>query len=274
MGGHGRTRARGLTVMAVAAITAASLTACGGSGGSGPSGFSALLTTENTTTPAVLEALSKNECKAENDALPLTIETVPQTQIDQKVQLLAGQGALPVLYGAGTPAIIKALAANGQVVDLEKSLTDSGAISNVLPGAIATIKNLYGGFYVLPLQYNIEGIWYNKRIFADHGIEVPATWDQLVSAAQKLSAAGVQPFSASGQQKWPLTRFISGYIYRKLGPNAFDAVYDGSAKFTDPDYVAAAAAVADLGSNDWFGKGVGSIDYDTATNTFLTRKRR
>jgi raffinose/stachyose/melibiose transport system substrate-binding protein len=125
---------------------------------------------------------------------------------------------------------------------------------------------------VLPLQYNIEGIWYNKRIFADHGIEAPATWEQLVSAAQKLSAAGVQPFSASGQQKWPLTRFISGYIYRKLGPNAFDAVYDGSAKFTDPDYVAAAAAVADLGSNDWFGKGVGSIDYDTATNTFLTGK--
>ena len=51
-----------------------------------------------------------------------------------------------------------------------------------------------------------------------------------------------------------------------------NAVASGTAKLTDPQYVKAAQAVADLGTKGYFGKGVGSIDYDTAVNTFLTGK--
>jgi raffinose/stachyose/melibiose transport system substrate-binding protein len=80
----------------------------------------------------------------------------------------------------------------------------------------------------------------------------------------------VQPFSASGEQGWPLTRLISGYLFRELGPDAMQKVADGDAKLTDPDYVAGAQAVADLGDKGYFGEGVGSIDYDTAINTFLS----
>ena len=89
----------------------------------------------------------------------------------------------------------------------------------VEPAAIDTIKKLYGGqFDVLPYEYNIEGFWYNKKIFAAHGLTVPTTWPELVSDAAKLKAAGVLPLSASGQQGWPLTRLISGYLYRSPRP--------------------------------------------------------
>ncbi|CAM5659322.1 hypothetical protein SALBM135S_03694 [Streptomyces alboniger] len=36
-----------------------------------------------------LTSMSKGACKAENDALPLKVETVPQASLDQKLQLLA-----------------------------------------------------------------------------------------------------------------------------------------------------------------------------------------
>ncbi|MFD7130840.1 extracellular solute-binding protein [Streptomyces sp. NPDC059894] len=63
---------------------------------------------------------------------------------------------------------------------------------------------------------------------------------------------------------------ISGYLYRSLGPYALQDVADGKAKLTDPEYVKAAEEIAELGEKGYFGKGVGSIDYDTSMNQFLT----
>ncbi|GAA2719651.1 ABC transporter substrate-binding protein [Cellulomonas aerilata] len=272
MAGYPRSIRRAMSLPAVVGVTALALTACSGGGddaggdSGGGSEFSVLSVNENTTVSAVLEALAADQCATQNEAMPLAVENLPQAQLGQQLQLLAGQDALPMMFGADNPTLTKELAEAGQVLDLE----GTGAADNFEPAAVATIENLYDGLWVLPTEFNIEGIWYNEQVFADNGVEVPATWDDLVAAAETLSAAGVQPFSASGEQGWPLTRLISGYLYRDLGPEALQAVVDGDAKLTDPEYVAGAQAVADLGAEGWFGQGVGSIDYDTALNTFLT----
>lgn len=271
------TRLAALTAAASAVALVA--TACGGSGsGSGSTeaskDFTYLSATENTTVRNALTTLSKDSCKTENDAQPLKVETVPQASLDQKLQLLAGQDALPVQFAAGNaPALTNELNTSGKIADLEKELKELGAYNELEPAAVSTIKALYGGkLAVLPYEYNIEGIFYNKKIFADNGIEIPATWDELKAAAEKLDKAGVQPFAASGQQGWPITRLLSGYLYRTLGPEAMKAVADGKAKLTDPEYVKAAEEIAGLGKKNYFGKSVGSIDYDTAMNTFLNGK--
>jgi raffinose/stachyose/melibiose transport system substrate-binding protein len=257
------------------------LTACGagssdnggGGGEAGAGEFSFLTNVENTTISTELETLAGDQCKTAADAMPLKVDTVPQTNLDQQLQLLAGQGALPVQFAAGNaPALTKELAASGNVLDLEATLTDLDVLDQVEPAAIDTIKALYGGFNVLPYQYNVEGIWYNKQLFADNGIEVPQTWDDFTAAADTLNTSGVTPLSASGEQGWPLTRLISGYLFSNLGKDALQKVADGEAKLTDPEYVEAAAAVADLGQKGYFGEGVGSIDYDTAINQFLNGK--
>ncbi|MGW4230771.1 ABC transporter substrate-binding protein [Streptomyces sp. NPDC004980] len=252
-------------------------TACGGSGSGSsatPKEFSYLSVTENTTVKTALTTMSKGACKAANDSLPLKVETVPQASLDQKLQLLAGQDALPVQFAAGNaPALTQQLAKSGKVVDLEKELTSLGVLDQLEPAAVSTIKALYGDkLEVLPYEYNIEGIFYNKKLFQENGIAVPGTWDELVDAAAKLDAKKIQPFSASGQQGWPVTRLLSTYLYRSLGPDALQKVADGKAKLTDPEYVKAAEEIAALGEEGYFGKGVGSIDYDTALNQFLNGK--
>lgn len=260
---------------AVAMVLAACSSGTGGSGGgddAAPKEFGYLTNVENTTIRTQLESLAKGACASAQSALPLKVDTIPQTQLDQRLQLLAGQNALPVQYAAGNaPSLTVTLEKAGNVLDLEQAFTELGVLDKIEPAAISTIKSLYGGkFNVLPYEYNIEGIWYNKQLFAANGITVPATWDELVVAAGKLKSAGVTPFSASGEQGWPITRLISSYLQRDLGPDALQKVQDGSAKLTDPEYVRAAQAVADLGAQGFFGEGVGSIDYDTATTQFLT----
>src|SRR5215475_3439930 len=176
------------------AILLLAVTACGGGGSSSgggqaatsgardPSAFTVLSNAENTTVPGELKKLASGACASENSALPLQIQTVPHASLDQKLQLLAGQGALPAMFAAGNaPATTKTLAQAGDIVNFQTELTKLGVINDVEPAAISTIQNLYGGFYVIPDEFNIEGIFYNKKIFTQQGLATPQTWDQLVA---------------------------------------------------------------------------------------------
>lgn len=244
----------------------------GDDGGDNPSTLEFLKNAENTTTQPVLDALAAGVCEAENDAAPLEVNSIPQAELDAQVQLLATQDGLPPMFSAGgNPAEGAKLWDAGYLVDFDAALTELGVRDKVAEGAVSTIEKLYGGaFNFLPFQYNIEGIFYNKAVFEDNGWDVPETWDDLVTVAGEAQAAGLTPFAASGEQGWPLTRLVSGYIFRSLGPDALQKVADGEASLTDPEYVEAAAAIADLGAQGYFGANVASLDYDAATNEFLT----
>lgn len=260
-----------LIVASATSVSLLLLGACGGGGGGEESAeFSLLIHDQSRDIPHILSGLADDECSAENEAMPLDIETVPQTSLDQQLQLLSGQGGLPVQFPAGNaPSLTAELAEAGHVLDLWEPLEENGALENIEPAAIDTVEALYGGFRVVPYEYNIEGFWFNQELFQEHGVEIPETWDELVQAAETFQEAGIQPFSASGEQGWPLTRWVGNYLFRSLGPDALQRVDDGEASLTDPEYVAAAEAVAELGEAGYFGQGIGSIDMDTATNEFL-----
>jgi raffinose/stachyose/melibiose transport system substrate-binding protein len=268
-----------VSALALAGVGVLVLAGCSGGGDSGGSGenpttFEFLKNAENTTTEPILQALADDVCSAEEEAAPLEINSIPQADLDAQVQLLATQDGLPPMFSAGgNPAEGAKLWEAGYLVDFDEALTELGVRDKVSDGAVSTIEKLYGGaFNFLPYQYNIEGIFYNKAIFEENGWAVPETWDDLLTVAGEAKAAGLTAFAASGEQGWPLTRLVSGYIFRSLGPDAMQAVADGDAKLTDPEYVAAAQQIADLGAQGYFGDNVASLDYDAASNEFLTGK--
>jgi raffinose/stachyose/melibiose transport system substrate-binding protein len=275
-------RRRAYVAVAGVAALAMSLAACGGSdGGSGGSGESAknfefLAINENTTIPTTLETLAKGACATENKAQPLVIKKQAQGSLDQQLQLLAGQGALPQAFiAANSPALTQQLAESGAVLDLGEATKAAGIDGDILPAAASTIESLYDGKQlVLPSELNIEGLWYNKKILQDNDITEPTTWDELTAAFAKLQAVGVQPISNAGKggDGWGVTRWVGNYILREQGPDALKKVADGQAKLTDAAYVKGAQAISDLGAKGYFGKSPTSIDYATALNTFATGK--
>lgn len=272
---------RALLASGFALITVASLVACssgstdgGGDSGADPETFTVLSANENQTMPQVLETLGAGACEAENEALPLEQETVAQADVVQKVTLLASQASLPSHFIAGTSMVRPDgdLGTAGLVLDYEEALTDLGVWDEILPAASSTVENVYGQMVSLPYQYNLEGIFYNKEIFAEVGIEEPQTFDELLDVNDKLMAAGYTPLAEAGAAAWPVTRLIGMYAYRLVGPDAMTAIQDGDAKLTDPEYVEAAQAVADLAESGAFGEGFISMDPAAANNAFLTGK--
>ncbi len=218
--------------------------------------------------PTTLAAIT-NEYAKTHSGTTFTLDYVPQANLNQKVQLVAAQGALPVLYNTPPADLMAQLVKDGEALDLDATLQKLGVADQLVPSAVALLKKVYGTpLNALPFELNIEGFWYNKQIFSQNGIQPPTTWDELLQIAAVFQRKGIQPFAASGIQGWPLTRLIGDYLFRKLGPDALDKVQSGQAKLTDPAYVEAAQVVANMGKAGYFGKGVATLDYTPALNLF------
>lgn len=192
-------------------------------------------------------------------------QNAPQADLEQKLQLLAASDSLPAIYNVDNPTQLSQLAEKGQAADIEDLFKKLGILDKLNPAAVNLQKSSTGGKLLgLPLELNIEGVWYNKKIFKDNGLREPTTWGAMMPAAEKLKAAGIQPFAASGEQKWPLTRLINGYVARKYGADAMARVAKGDLKVTDAGFIGAAKAIQDMGKKGYFGAAVNTLDYGTA----------
>lgn len=254
------------------------LAACGGSTTGGPSSGSNLsihfLSVQNNSQPwpTILSAITSTYAKT-HVGTSFIVDYVPQNNLLQKVQLLAAQGALPVLYNTPQADTVAQLAKNGEALDLDATLQRLGVADQLVPSAVSLLQKVYGTpLNALPFELNIEGFWYNKQMFSQNNLQLPTTWDELGQVAAHLQGKGIQPFAASGIQGWPLTRLIGNYLFRKLGPTAMDDIQRGKAKLTDPAYVEAAQQVANWGKQGYFGKGVATLDYTPALDLFLQGK--
>jgi raffinose/stachyose/melibiose transport system substrate-binding protein len=275
-------RRRNIPVIAAAAlITSLLAAACSSSGASnasnspnGPVHITFLaIPPANTTIPTVVRDVFAG-FKKTHPGSTLTETYIGQNLLDQKLQLLSAQDALPEMFvGPGTPASQQQMGDKGLSLNIGDALAKLGVSGQIKPVAAKILEQQQGGhLYALPFDLAAEGIWYNKKMFTASGITPPATWDGLVNAANTLHARGIQPFAASGLQGWPITRLVGDLLMRKLGPDALRKVADGQAKLTDPQYVQAAQDVLSLGKKGYFGNGVVTLDYTPAENLFLQGK--
>ncbi|MBB6694799.1 extracellular solute-binding protein [Cohnella xylanilytica] len=198
-------------------------------------------------------------------------ENVGTSDLLQKIQLLAASNDLPDLFAYESGRPLERLSDNGYVLDVEKAFAEIGLGDELNPAAVKLLKSMTRsqGLYALPLEINVEGFWYNKKLFAKYGVKEPKTWDELLQAAERFRTAGVQPFALAGAQKWPITRLINGYVIRVYGYDAMQKVDRGELRLTDPGFVEAASVVQKMALRGYFGDHVNTTDMEEAVNRFL-----
>ncbi|NQX26742.1 extracellular solute-binding protein [Microbacteriaceae bacterium VKM Ac-2854] len=100
---------------------------------------------------------------------------------------------------------------SGYYADLAKAgvfhdFTGDELVERVNPAALKILDDLgsFNGEEVNALAFanNADGILYNRTIFAENGIEVPTTWDELIAVCDALVAAGVTPFYGALLDNW------------------------------------------------------------------------
>ena len=117
---------------------------------------------------------------------------------------------------------------------------DAGLVTDITDAVSPWIGNLneagVGMFQVDDRQYGIPfdlgmvGLWYNKDLFADAGIDAPpATWEELLADVQLLKDAGITPIAVGEGDKWPGAFWWEYLALRFAGGEAMlQATIDGS----------------------------------------------
>jgi raffinose/stachyose/melibiose transport system substrate-binding protein len=130
-------------------------------------------------------------------------------------------------------------------------------------------RNSYKGhLYGIPMEQDLMGVYYNKALFAENGVEVPKTYDEFKAAVEKFKTAGIIPIAFGNRDGWPATNTMSLILGASVGRAAEEKVLFGDEPWTNEGFAKAAATFAEWAKNGYFPDGFNGIGYDEANALF------
>lgn len=138
----------------------------------------------------------------------------------------------------------------GALMDITAIWTQAIADGN-MPESLAAAFTFDGAQYALPGNVSYWPVFYNKAVFADNGLTVPTTWDEFTGAAETLKAAGITPFGATQNGRWPSFIWFEEMILRS-DPQLYLDLTAGTIPYTDERVVAAMEVWRGLIENEYF----------------------
>jgi N,N'-diacetylchitobiose transport system substrate-binding protein len=210
-------------VAAVAALASLALAGCGGGGSSKSDGIS----DANGKVSAKGEKLTVWIMEGTNpDAKPffadvsaafkkqtgatLDVQYVPWAEAHDKfVNSIAGD-TTPDVAEVGTTWTPE-FADAGALTDLSSAVKDAKLEGDLVPGLVQA-GTIDGKLYGMPWYAGVRSIIYRTDVFAKAGVQPPTTWDELVSAGEKLKAADPKmiTFPVAGDSEYGVYPFIWG----------------------------------------------------------------
>jgi len=76
-----------------------------------------------------------------------------------------------------------------------------------------------GNVYALPLDVDLSGLIYNRKLLDELNLEVPETWEQFLAASETIKNAGYTPIHLGGKDTSDVAGFVSRISLSLLAPN-------------------------------------------------------
>lgn len=151
-------------------------------------------------------------------------------------------------------------------------ISDQAFLDQVSDGT-RKIAQYDGKDYSLSMTMSAYGLIVNNRLFEEHGIEKPQTWDELIATAESFQAKGVQPFAfydKSTEQLGQMAERLIGVINNDI-TSQFKKVGKSESTWEQESEMAVLAEamlqVRQYGQADTLGAG-----YEDAFNDMATEK--
>lgn len=262
-------RATALAVVAVGA-SAFALTGCtsnsapADAGAGEPVTLSFLTyTSPNVTKEFWEEAASTIE--ADNPGLTIELLYTPTLDRQGYARQLLASGQLPdIMWDAPLQEFVDA----GALLPFEPSDYEGINVPEGYGAIDGKQYSLFNGSFIYP------GVYYNPDAFAAAGVEVPTTFDQLVTAAQKLKDKGTTPFLlSSGSDTWSTQFILNSLISANVLGNDPDWMAKrkaGDVSFSDPEFRKSVDAFVELRDAGYFNTDALSINYTQANAAWAT----
>jgi raffinose/stachyose/melibiose transport system substrate-binding protein len=159
--------------------------------------------------------------------------TVLQTDFRSVLTSRINSGDIPDVF------MSSAYADNSTYKDYVYDFSKEDFIKNISPSALEGVT-VDGKIIGYPFLVQSHSFIYNKKVFGDVGITaLPRTLAEYEAAAQKIQAAGIQPFATGFHEFWVLPQTawqaIAPVVAQKYGgyANFVSRLNNGSLKFSD-----------------------------------------
>ncbi len=242
------------TVVTVLAVTATA--ACGGTGNSSSS--------SSGPSKTLTYWASNQGTSLENDKAVLGPELAKfekQTGVKVNLQVIGWPDLLNKILGATTsgqgPDVLNigntwaaSLQATGAFMPFDdKALTAIGGQDKFVQTAFATGGAVGRPVTSVPLYGLVYGLYYNKKMFADAGLQPPTTWQELQAAAKKLTDPAKKQYGMVLEGASYTESVHFAFIFgRQNGGQPFDS--SGKPTFTSPGMVNGVKQYVDLMGKD------------------------
>ena len=209
---------------------------------------------------AVLDGFTEEnpDVNVEYDAAGDELPTVLSTAVEG--------GNPPDLAAIPQPGLIADFVQQGalQPIDFASDTLEENFSEGTLD--IATFDGQRYG--VLFKAANKSTVWYNVPLFEQAGVEPPATFDELLQAAETLNASGTPAYSIGAADGWTMTDLFENIYIRQSGPEMYDQLSDHEIPWTDQSVKDALATMAEiLGDEDNIAGGTsGALETDFPTS--------
>jgi raffinose/stachyose/melibiose transport system substrate-binding protein len=264
----GLSRRRFLEIAGGLAVATPLLAACAGSSSKSSSstktgGNLDMWLIDTGTYGALFTAIQRYE--ASHSGLKINVTKLPNTTTGKQKLIIGMTGQQPpaivVTGGAGN---LKPYVDSGKVMPLEDALTKANPSWKQQYLPLGLTPGTYGGkLYAVPVAGTQPDImFYSKPVYQKLGLEVPTTYGQLISNADKIKAAGIIPFAFGNLSAWEGVIWFSLLSTRIGGPEPFAKVASGdTSAWKDPSFVRAAEEIQKLVKGGYFQPGFESVEW-------------
>ena len=202
-----------------------------------------------------LKTILVDKYNASQDQYQLVVEFRPSVDSDMTTALAANQGP-DIVYGSG-PAFVMPLVEAGKLENLDAYSEQYGWADKILTPYYES-GTVNGNLYSLVNGVSTMGVFYNKKVLADNGWEVPTTIEELEKIMDEAMEKGLYA-SVTGNKGWqPVNEnYASLFLTHVAGPETMYKVLTGEESWVNDDVKAAIQM-----SKDWWDKGyLGGEDY-------------
>ena len=165
--------------------------------------------------------------------------------MDTALTAAVSGGSPPDVALVPDPGTLQSLAKAGSVKDLTSILTGLTSNFGAAWNTLATYNSKQYGVWFKGANKNT--IWYNPALFTAAGITSPPTsWEQLLTDAAQLKAAGTTPFSLCTDVGWPVADMWQNVYLKTAGAADYGKLATHSLKWTDPTVTTAFTTLGQL----------------------------
>ncbi|MGJ8720787.1 MAG: ABC transporter substrate-binding protein [Salinibacterium amurskyense] len=259
---------RALLPIATLGVASMVLTGCAsgtsGTGGPGDAGEAdGVVTIYGTIADTEAELLEESWADWE-EANDIDIQYESSKEFEAQISIRAQGGNAPDIAIFPQPGLLADLASRDYIQPAPEGVASNVAEywSEDWAAYGTTGDTLYGA----PLMASVKGfVWYSPSQFAEWGVEVPETWDELLALTQTIAdETGTAPwcagFGSDAATGWPGTDWVEDLVLREAGPDVYDQWVSHEIPFSDPAIVSAFDSVGEILLNpDYVNAGFGDV---------------